>query len=117
MERRPEPELMDLPDEARVYARANFAHVNQAFVETLLDHVGDLQNVNAVDLGTGPGAIPILIAKERPAWQITAVDAAKAMLMIAQVGVKMQKLSDRVKVHLGDVKTTGLLGASFNVLF
>lgn len=36
-----------------------------------------------LDLGTGSGAIALAIARERPAWQVTATDASAAALRIA----------------------------------
>lgn len=38
---------------------------------------------SAVDLGTGSGAIAIAFARERPEWQVTAVDLSPAALAIA----------------------------------
>jgi release factor glutamine methyltransferase len=38
---------------------------------------------NAVDLGTGSGAIAIAFASERPQWQVTATDLSPAALAIA----------------------------------
>src|SRR5258708_936589 len=104
MERQPEPELMDLPDEASVYASAPSGHIMDAFVQRLLGFVGERENLNVVDLGTGPGSIPILIARSRPSWRITAVDAAEAMLLIAQADIVASNLADRVTAHLADVK-------------
>lgn len=116
MERRPEPELMDLAEEARVYARANFNDVNQAFVARLLELAADTPTATVVDLGTGPAGIPVLIAKARPNWHITAVDASKPMLTIAQVGIKMSNLADRIKIHQADVKVTNLPDQSFDIV-
>ena len=59
MPRQPEPEYMDLPEEAAAYAEADFADVNEAFVERLLEHVGAREEELALDLGTGPGDIPL----------------------------------------------------------
>jgi len=70
-----------------------------------------------VDLGTGPGTVPIMVAKARPDWRITAVDAAKAMTRIAQISVKMAGVSDRVTVQTVDAKATGLPDHSFDVVF
>jgi trans-aconitate 2-methyltransferase len=117
MHRQPEPELMDLPEEARAYAQAKFPGIMEDVIGRLTELAGDRQSPRMVDLGTGPGTIPIMLAKAQPTWQITAVDAAKSMLTIAQVSVKISRLSDRIKLHLADAKATGLPDHSFDVVF
>ena len=77
MPRQPEPELMDLQAEADAYARADFADVNQAFADRLVALAGHLERARAVDLGTGPGDIPVRLARAMPGWHITAVDASE----------------------------------------
>ena len=117
MQRQPEPELMDLPEEARAYAAAKFPDVMESVVGRLLDLAGDVKSPKMVDLGTGPGTVPIMVAKVRPDWHITAVDAAKAMTRIAQISVKMSGVHERVTVQLADAKATGLPDASFDIVF
>ena len=116
MRRRPEPELMDLPEEARVYAQADFTEVNRAFVDRALKLAGDGQNLRVLDLGTGPAAIPILIAEARPTWQITALDVSEPMLLIARAAITSAGVGDRVRVPLADAKSTGLPDASFDLI-
>jgi ubiquinone/menaquinone biosynthesis C-methylase UbiE len=116
MQRTPEPELMDLPEEAEAYANSDSSHILQSFADRLFEFVGDREHLNVVDLGTGPGSIPILIAKAKPTWQITAVDNADAMLAIARTDVDAAKLGDRVKLHQADVKTSGLSAHSFDLV-
>src|SRR5688572_1045462 len=117
MQRQPEPELMDLPEEARAYAAAKFPDVMESVVGRLLDLAGDVKSPKMVDLGTGPGTVPIMVAKARRDWRITAVDAAKAMTRIAQIGVKMSGVGERVTVQTVDAKATGLPDASFDIVF
>lgn len=84
MSRVPEPERMDLPEEARAYAETDFSEVNAAFVTRLLELAGDPPRAHTLDLGTGPGDIPLRLAAARPAWRITGIDAAHAMLIFAR---------------------------------
>ncbi len=117
MLRQLEPELIDIPEEAKAYAHARaVTDLNQEFADDLLKLAGDAENLKVVDLGTGPAAIPVMLAKARPGWHITAVDGARSILLIAQIGIKMAGLADRVKVHLGDARDTKLPANSFDVI-
>jgi len=84
MERKPEPEWMDDPDEARAYAEADFAEVNAAFVERLLELAPAGAPIRALDLGCGPGDIVLRVKQARPAWCVVGLDAAMAMLRHAR---------------------------------
>ena len=75
MQRQPEPEFMDEGMEAEAYARADFADVNRAFVERLLDLTDQHKNARALELGVGPGDITVSMAAARPGWRIVAMDA------------------------------------------
>ncbi|GMW01295.1 MAG: hypothetical protein AMXMBFR84_24320 [Candidatus Hydrogenedentota bacterium] len=79
-QRSPEPEWMDLPEEALAYAAADFRDVNAAFVERLMEVAGGTEVCSAVDLGTGPADIPTLLLTLRPGWRVVAIDASRAML-------------------------------------
>jgi ubiquinone/menaquinone biosynthesis C-methylase UbiE len=108
---------MDLPEEAKAYAAAKFPDVVESVTARLIELAGDAKSPKMIDLGTGPGTIPIILAKARPAWRITAVDAAKAMTRIAQISVKMAGVHERVTVQTVDAKSTGLPDASFDIVF
>ncbi len=80
MERVPEPELMDEPEQARAYARADFAEVNQGFAERFRNAFPDLVSGRVLDLGCGPADIPLRLASLLPDLRVTAVDASAPML-------------------------------------
>ena len=63
MPRQPEAELMDQPAEVQAYAAADFSGVNQAFVDRLVALAGNAEAARALDLGTGPGDVPIRLAR------------------------------------------------------
>lgn len=84
MQRIPEPEVMDTPERAEAYARTDFSAVNAAFVEKLLSLTDDAREYRALDLGTGPGDIPIRVQRVRPHWHIAALDASWPMLKLAR---------------------------------
>jgi release factor glutamine methyltransferase len=59
-------------------------HETELLVETLLTLLAEKEKVELLELGTGCGAISIAIAKERPCWNITAIDVSKTALDLAQ---------------------------------
>jgi ubiquinone/menaquinone biosynthesis C-methylase UbiE len=119
MRREPEPELMDDDSEAGACARADFSGVNEAFVDRLLELTVPLAGkaVEAVDLGTGPGDIPIRVSRKRPSWRIVAVDASAPMLSHARHAAIEAGLGDRIRWELADAKDTHLPDGDFDVIF
>jgi trans-aconitate methyltransferase len=75
-----EPELMTDPDQAQAYAAADFATVNQGFVDRLRALFPALTRGHVVDLGCGPADIPIRLCRALPDVAVTGVDGSEAML-------------------------------------
>lgn len=84
MERVLEPEVMDDPRQAQVYAQADFSAVNEAFVRRLLERFPAAREAHVVDLGCGPADIPLRLARAAPRACVTGVDASLPMLRLAQ---------------------------------
>jgi ubiquinone/menaquinone biosynthesis C-methylase UbiE len=95
---------MDRSDEAAAYAEADFCEVNEAFIERLLELAGPADSMRVCDLGTGPADIPLRLARRRPAWQLTAVDIAPAMLDLARQALRQAGLERSVELVLADAK-------------
>ncbi len=115
MERIPEIECMDDPEEAREYAAMDHSEANAAFVEALLAFQmgkGDL-----LDLGTGPGDIPILLVERCPEVQVRAIDLSEEMLKIARLQVAKAGLSRRIDFQLVDAKSLPFGDAFFDGVF
>ena len=79
MERILEPELMDDPEQAIVYARADFEKENQGFVDRFREYFPEFTEGHILDLGCGPGDIPVRFARALPSSHITGVDASAPM--------------------------------------
>jgi len=108
---------MDDPEEARAYAETDFSDVNAAFVERILDLAGHRETATAVDLGTGPGDIPIRLARVKPKWRISAVDGSAAMLDFARKAEADAVLSEPIEWVESDAKATPFPSQSFDVVF
>jgi len=103
MKRIPEPEIMGIEEEARVYDMADFSSVNQAFANRLLEIVPYPQG-NLIDLGCGPGDILIRILRKAPKLFLTGLDGADAMICRASERVKKEGLENNICLIQGDAK-------------
>ena len=97
MERVLEPEIMQDPEQALVYSKADFEDENQDFVDRFLEYYPDLTHGHVLDLGCGPGDIAIRLARALPELQITGVDASGPMIDIAERAVAAHGLSERIR--------------------
>ena len=97
MERVLEPEVMDDPDQVLAYAQADFEEENQGFVEQFFTLYPDLENPHIVDLGCGPGDIPIRVARRHPICRVTGIDASQPMITYAEQAVQKAGCHDRVQ--------------------
>ena len=93
MDRTLEPELMDDPEQALIYARADFEQENQGFVDRFREYFPNFSEGHVFDLGCGPGDIPIRFARVFPSCRITGVDASAPMLRLAEDAVQQAGLS------------------------
>jgi SAM-dependent methyltransferase len=90
MNRLCEPELMDDPLQARVYAEADFARGDQAFTDRILavraeaDPCGPPHQERILDLGCGPGNISFRLAEALPGVPLLGLDGAAAMVALAE---------------------------------
>jgi len=91
-----EPELME--DEAQVlaYAAADFEEENQGFLDRFREYFPEFSEGHILDLGCGPGDIPVRFARALPSCRITGVDASEPMIGLAGVAVKQAGLADRI---------------------
>lgn len=99
MERVLEPELMDDPKQAQAYARANFEEENQGFIERFKEYFPEFSQGTVLDLGCGPGDIPIRFAKRYPACQVIGIDASAPMIQLGAQAVREAELADRVTLR------------------
>jgi ubiquinone/menaquinone biosynthesis C-methylase UbiE len=98
MERIPEPEIMDGVEQSDAYANADFADVNQSFVDRFVATFPDLSAGHVLDLGCGPADIPMRLCRALPNITVTAVDGSPAMLSMAKTALSDSNLSGRVQL-------------------
>ncbi len=97
MERVLEPEVMDNPDQVLAYAQADFEKENQWFVDQFFRLYPDVENLHIVDLGCGPGDIPIRVAGCHATCRITGIDASQPMIAYAERSAQKAGYHDRIQ--------------------
>ena len=112
--RRLEPEVMDDPAEAQAYEAMDHSEPNAAFCDRLIE-LG--AHGRMLDIGTGPGHIPVMIAERVAGARIVAMDYAAAMLEIARARVRGVQLAHQVHLLRGDAKALPLADHSFDTVF
>lgn len=71
-----------------------------------------------LDLGTGTGIIPILLAGKTKGREFAALEIQEESARMAERSVAFNKLEDRIKIVTGDIKEASAVfgGASFDVV-
>lgn len=96
MNRTLEPELMEDEAQVQAYAAADFSQENQGFVDRFREYFPEFTEGHVLDLGCGPGDIPIRFARTVPGCRITGVDASAPMVRLAEDTVRQAGLSGRI---------------------
>jgi ubiquinone/menaquinone biosynthesis C-methylase UbiE len=102
MQRELEPEVMDGDAEAHEYDSMDHAAPNESFVERLVQL--EIRG-RALDLGCGPGHIPLLACQRCADLAVVAVDLAESMLALARQRVgRSPGLARRIRFERADAK-------------
>ena len=118
LQRIPEPEVMDERDGVEAYS----ASASQAYLEridrTFVDHALGLgvTEGHALDIGTGPGLIPIMLAGRVPRLRMTGVDLSEPMLQKARKAAEEAGVVDRLDFRPGDAKSLPFSEQSFDLV-
>jgi ubiquinone/menaquinone biosynthesis C-methylase UbiE len=115
MRRTLEPEVMDTPEEADGYDAMDHSVPNAAFVERLWE-LG-ARGGRMLDIGTGPGHIPLLVAARFPEARIVGVDLALHMLAHAERHRAVSPHGARVAFLQGNARGLDFADASFDAVF
>lgn len=99
-----EPEVMDQPEEAREYDAMDHSAVNLRFVDDFLAVHGHGRGGEMLDVGTGPGRVPIALCRADRHFRVLGVDLAGPMLDLARRNVADAELNDRIRFARGDAK-------------
>lgn len=84
MQRVLEPELMDDEEQAKCYAEADFSDSNSRFIALFKEKFPDFRRGLVLDIGCGPGDIPLRFARRYNEATVHGLDGSAAMLRYAQ---------------------------------
>ncbi len=109
-----EPEAMDTPEEAADYDAMDHSGPNEAFVARLIE----LRAAGRMlDIGTGPGHIPLMVIDRiADAW-VLGIDLAGHMLAIAERHRKRHPRRERVAFEKVDAKALPYDDHTFDCVF
>src|SRR3990172_10507061 len=65
-----------------------------------------LPKTSLLDMGTGSGVIPIILASKFKDIKITALEIQEELCEMAERNVKLNRLENRIKIIKGDIKET-----------
>ncbi len=93
---------------------------NRIFVKWFKQIAADIKDRaisgNILDIGTGPGRLPIEIAKQVDHVQVVGIDISKDMVKIATKNAEKKGLGDRVKFKIGSAYDTGFEDCSIDLV-
>jgi SAM-dependent methyltransferase len=118
MQRIPEPELMEDPEQALAYARADFSVAHGARISLFQSLFPRLDLTGPVlDLGCGPGDILLRFARAYPAAHFYGIDGSSPALELAQQAINEQPLmKSRLQVSYGLIPQGPFPGQSWQMI-
>lgn len=118
LERIPEPEVMDDLDGVEAYTTSAAQTYLERIDLTFVDHALSLgvTEGHALDIGTGPGLIPIMLAARVPRLRLTGVDLSEPMLQKARNAAEEAGVADQLDFRLSDAKSLPFSERSFDLV-
>lgn len=114
MERVLESEVMDTAEEADGYDAMDHSEPNAAFVARLVE-LGARGRM--LDIGTGPGHIPLLVCERIADARVVGIDLARHMLAHAERHRRASPFAARIEFRFADAKGLDFGDASFDTVF
>ena len=110
-----------IPERIPWFAARLYDQIARSAVETYYKEVAERVTSHTIqglvlDVGTGPGYLPIEIAKRAPQIRLVGIDSSKALVRIAQTNAEREGLSDRVRFVKCDGNRIALEGDSCDLV-
>ena len=101
---------------ASAYEKATRQVIDSYYRHVAEEIVAHLTNGRILDLGTGPGYLPIEIAKRSETVRIIGIDLSRKLLNMARANAAKAGLSDRLTFQLGDAGRLEFEDAFFDMV-
>lgn len=117
--RTPEAEVMSEAEKVSAYASAAAQDYLDALDDTFVEQIlgFGVDSGRALDIGTGPGGIPLKIARRNPNLRVLGVDRSEAMIQAARNAAREHKSAGRVRFLLSDANRLCFPDATFDLVF
>jgi ubiquinone/menaquinone biosynthesis C-methylase UbiE len=87
---------------ASAYEKASRMVVDGYYSQVADEIVSHIRQGNILDLGTGPGYLPIEIVRRAPGVYLTGVDLSRKLIHMARVNAQQAGLSSRIRFEVGN---------------
>ena len=101
---------------ASAYAKATRMAIETYYRQVAERIAAHLKSGILLDLGTGPGYLPIEIAKKSSEIQITGVDLSRKLIHMARTNASTAGLADRLNFQLGNAAALDFEDSSFDMV-
>ncbi|MBW2030013.1 MAG: class I SAM-dependent methyltransferase [Deltaproteobacteria bacterium] len=101
---------------AAIYEKATRLVVETYYTEVADEVVSHLKSGLILDLGTGPGYLPIQIAKRAAGISIRGVDLSKRLIRMAQLNALGEGLDNRVRFEIGNASNLRFEDETFDMV-
>jgi ubiquinone/menaquinone biosynthesis C-methylase UbiE len=87
---------------ASSYEKATRLAIESYYGQVAGEIVSNFKEGSILDLGTGPGYLPVEIVKRSPAIKIVGVDLSRKLIQMANINAKKAGVSDSVSFEVGN---------------
>jgi len=101
---------------AAAYEKAARLGIELYYRKVAEEIVGSGKTGLLLDLGTGPGYLPIEIAKRSPEIRIVGVDLSEKLIGIAKANAKKAKVTSQIGFEVGNAASLRFRDASFDMV-
>ena len=101
---------------ASAYAKATRMAIESYYRQVAEEIAAHLERGNILDLGTGPGYLPIEIARKSSEIYITGVDLSRKLIHMARSNASTAGLTDRLNFQLGNAAALDFEDSSFDMV-
>ncbi len=101
---------------ASAYEKATRLAIDIYYSEVAAEIVSEFEDGRILDLGTGPGYLPIEIVKRAVKVKITGIDLSRRLIQMARQNAQKAGLEDRLDFFVGDSASLRFDDASFDMV-